>query len=257
MAVGHRRELVRSMVTCQNVTTGYQSMAGETSRPRGSASHSGRAQQQRRGPPDHRVRGVLQVHDPWRIPRAGRTGEIPGRRPEPHHAAAGVRPGGPRACPGRGARSGRRTAGWSSAGRPTAPRRPGRGCRRQPVKAASEPCEPRLSPNTSSRGRRSSGSWSMRACTASNSSRPASSGARAVDDERQPARQVRVLGGDDRGVPAPHHLQGVRRSGFDPAGARGGDDGEHRAVERAGALELGDGQGGALLRARAPTSRPT
>ena len=214
---------------------------------RGLGQPRGAVPEQRRGPPHHRVRGVLQVDDPWRIPRAGRAREVLGRRPEPHLAApADHREDRRRArVPARGQGSVQRVGVRRA--HPEHPvglgagivdtREGGLGALGAEALAEREQPRPPV------------GGHLLDAGVHGVEQGPAlGRGARAVDDERQPARQVRVLGGDDRRVPAPDHLQGVGRRGVDPAGARGGDDGEHRPVERPGAFQLGDGQGGALRR---------
>ena len=104
---------------------------------------------------------------------------------------------------------------------------------------ASAPEVPRFSPNTTSRTLR----WDLadRADTASNNACPRGA-AFVVDEERQPARQVRVLDGNGGGVTVVHVFQRVDGRPVDPAGAGGARDRDDLAAERAAAFHLGDGE---------------
>ena len=62
----------------------------------------------------------------------------------------------------------------------------------------------------------------------------------AVAQERNPARQIRILRSDQRGVAVVHQLQRPRGDRVDPSGAGGRDDDQHLAVECAGAIQLAD-----------------
>ncbi len=63
-----------------------------------------------------------------------------------------------------------------------------------------------------------------------------------VGEERDPARQVRVLRADDRGVAVVHQLQRPARDRIDPSGAGGRSDDQHLTLQGAAAFELADQQ---------------
>ena len=60
-----------------------------------------------------------------------------------------------------------------------------------------------------------------------------------VRQERNPARQIRILQRHNRGVAVVHRLDRTCRDRIDPAGARGRHDHQQLAVERGGALQFG------------------
>jgi hypothetical protein len=74
-----------------------------------------------------------------------------------------------------------------------------------------------------------------------------------VDQERDPARQVRVLEADQGGVAAVQVLDRAGGVGVDPAGA--GDDAQELPLEGAGPLQLPDRQRGPLV-GRAGRAQP-
>ncbi len=67
-----------------------------------------------------------------------------------------------------------------------------------------------------------------------------------LDQQRQPARQVRILHGHGGDVAVVQVLDRGDCAGVDPAGAGRRDDDQHRALEAADTLKLGQGQRDAL-----------
>ncbi len=95
-------------------------------------------------------------------------------------------------------------------------------------------------PNATRRGRSSSGELRP-PCVHRLEQRLAGRGrGRAVADEADPARQVRVLHARDRGVAAVHELERLDHAGVHPAGPGGRRDDEDRPVPGVGAVELVD-----------------
>ena len=78
-------------------------------------------------------------------------------------------------------------------------------------------------------------------------SRPGVGGLLHVDEERDPARQVRVLQRDERRVAVVHVLERARGPFVDPAGPGRREHGDHVTRPRVGAVELGEREVDALL----------
>ena len=107
---------------------------------------------------------------------------------------------------------------------------------------ASPPKEPRLSPNTTSLGRCASGISRISASTASNNACPACRAfSLSTRNDSQLGRNEYCMR-HDRGVAVVHVLQRRRFGLVDPAGAGRGGDGDHVAVQPAGAEQLFGGQ---------------
>ena len=85
-----------------------------------------------------------------------------------------------------------------------------------PLNAVSPPNDPRLSPTTTSAGRRSTGSLDQRSYTASNSCPARLPRAVLIDQVGQPRREIGVLHRHRRGVAAGHVLDRINRARVDP-----------------------------------------